>query len=114
VSRDPRDFIDAYRRRAAGPTWHPLLAADEIEPGVWRMMAQYGKCYGEIRLIHIGPEVGYRAVTWSERSHERELIGYYRTLKTASERTHAAFLLSQAAPGFAPNPWPHASTTSEA
>ena len=39
---------------------------------------------GIIRLISVGGEHGYRAVTWAERSEDRRLIGYYRTLRAAA------------------------------
>lgn len=82
--------------------WHPLLAAIETEPGTWYMMGSTGKCYGIIRLLRRGGEVGYRAVTWAPTSAERQLIGYYLTLRTACEATHQRFILTVGA-GSHPN-----------
>jgi len=55
-------------------------------------MAQYAKCYGEIRLLEFGGARGYRAVTWAERSEDRKLIGYFRSVRVAAEATHARFV----------------------
>jgi hypothetical protein len=74
--------------------WHPLFAAVEVEPGVWHMVASTGETYGVVRLIEVAGERGYRAVTWAERSEDRQLIGYFRTLKVAVERTHQRWLAS--------------------
>jgi hypothetical protein len=32
------------------PFWHPILAAVEVELGHWRMVAQYGHAYGDVRF----------------------------------------------------------------
>lgn len=58
--------------------WQPILAAHEQDPGVWFMVDPAGKRYAIVRLIRRGGELGYRAVTWAERSENRQLIGYYR------------------------------------
>jgi hypothetical protein len=38
-------------------------------------------------------------VTWSERSEDRELIGYYRTLRAATFWAHKHWLRTLARPG---------------
>lgn len=68
--------------------WHPLLAAVEYEPGQWTLTGQLGP-YAVVRLLEVGGELGYRAVTHSE---PRQLIGYYRTLRAACEAAHAAYV----------------------
>jgi len=90
------DAHAAHERARSGysPGWHPILSAVESRPGEWMMMAQYGECYGVVRYLRIGGEWGYRAVTWAERSDERTLIGYYRTLRAACWATHRKFLAS--------------------
>lgn len=94
-----QDGIDAAARARTSftPHWHPILAAVEDEPGSWRMIAQYGQCYGVIRMLEIAGERGYRAVTWAERSEDRELIGYYRSLRAACAATHERFVRSRGA-----------------
>lgn len=75
--------------------WHPLLAAVEVEPGEWRMVAQYDDCYGVIRFLPLDRQ--YAATTWAERSADGELIGYYRSLKAATMGTHQRFVRSHGA-----------------
>jgi hypothetical protein len=73
-------------------TWHPILAAVELEPGHWQMIAQYGAVYGEVQIVKRGSEVGYRATT------PNELVGYFRTLRAACAAVHARFVRSHGAP----------------
>lgn len=68
--------------------WHPLLAAVEIEPGVWQLTSQTGP-YAIVRLLEIAGERGYRATTYDE---PRILIGYRRTLRGACEAAHRHWL----------------------
>jgi len=80
--------------------WHPILAAVESEPGTWFMVDEgRNRCYGVIRLLRIRGEAGYRAVTWAERSEDRELIGYYRSLRAASSAAHNRLLSTYGNPG---------------
>lgn len=92
-----QDAFDTAARREAsrGAVWHPLMAAVETEPGVWYMVGSTGKCRGVIRLLRRGDELGYRAVTWAPESADRQLIGYYRTLRAACEATHQRFISEQ-------------------
>lgn len=103
-----RDARDAQARARGGysGSWHPILAAVEVEVGTWQMVAQYGRVYAIVRLLEIGGERGYRVVTWAERSEDRNLVGYYRTLRAAAERAHGHFVKSHGSDGFAPAPWP--------
>jgi hypothetical protein len=68
--------------------WHPILGAVEREPGEWILNAQTGP-YAVVRLVEIGGERGYRAVTHAE---PRSLIGYRRTLRAACELAHHHFI----------------------
>lgn len=72
--------------------WHPILAALEHDPGVWLMIDPAGKRYAIVRLLRRGGELGYRAVTWAERSEDRQLIGYYRNLRAATAAAHMHFI----------------------
>ncbi len=90
-----QDAYDSARRRAADTTrqqWHPILAADEVEPGVWFLRAWDGTPYAIVRALELGGERGYRATTWAERPEDRRLIGYWKTLRRACEVAHARFL----------------------
>lgn len=72
--------------------WHPILATAEPEPGVWLMVDPGGNRYAVVRLLRLDGELGYRAVTWAERSEDRQLIGYYRNLRAATMAAHLHFI----------------------
>jgi len=94
VRHQLQDAYDARRRAESGTRtgWHPILAADEVEPGVWLLRAWDGTPYAIVRALELGGERGYRATTWAERSEDRRLIGYWKTLRRACEFAHARFL----------------------
>ena len=102
-----QDAFDALARarRSYLQDWHPVLAAVETSPGEWIMTGDVGRKYAVIRLLELGGERGYRAVTWAERSEDRELIGYYRTLRAAAGAAHKQWLSGLSPRGFAPDPW---------
>lgn len=89
-----QDAYDARRRAESGSrtSWHPILAADEVEPGTWYLRAWDGTPYAIVRALEIGGERGYRATTWAEASGDRVLIGYWRSLRRACEFAHARYL----------------------
>jgi hypothetical protein len=100
LKHDIRDG-DAAASRARGSFesgWHPILAAREVEPGLWYMVAQYERCYGVIRMLVIGGENGYRAVTWEADPGDRELIGYFRSLRAATEAAHSRYVRNHVPP----------------
>ena len=101
VNGDPQDGIDAGQRARSEyhPDWHPVLLAEEVRPGEWLMVSQYGTRYAVILLLQIGGERGYRAVTWAEASTGRTLIGYYRTLRAACFAAHRRWLEQLGRPG---------------
>lgn len=68
--------------------WHPILAAVEQEPGVWFMVDPRGRRQAIVRLLRRGDELGYRAVTWADRSEDRGLIGYCRSFHGATTAGH--------------------------
>lgn len=78
------------------PRWHPLLAAEERQPGVWTLVDSMGHDYGRVRIVRIGIEVGYVAELGEHPT------GRYRTLRAALEAVHGAFVRAHA-PGGAPN-----------
>ena len=99
MSHRVQDGIDATQRHQSAYTgqWHPILAAQEREPGVWSMVAQYNREYGTVRFIRRGDELGYRV----EDEHGN-IIGYYRTLLAATFAAHRNYL-SALTPGGAIN-----------
>ena len=102
-----QDAYDAAARAKAGhnAAWHPVLAAVEQKPGCWHMTTPYGDEYAVLQLVRIGGEVGYRAVTWAPSSTDRQLIGYYRSLRAAAANAHRYWLSTLSPTGFAPAPW---------
>ena len=102
-----QDAFDAIARakRSYLKDWHPILAAVETAPGEWTMTGDLDRKYGVIRLLEIGGERGYRAVTWAPTSEERRLIGYFRSFRAAAGATHRLWLSGMGPSGFAPDPW---------
>ena len=70
--------------------WHPILAAVEARPGLWRMVDPSGREYGTIELVRVqdaGQQVlRYKAV------RDAEIIGWATTLRRACEGVHQAYL----------------------
>jgi hypothetical protein len=95
MQHDVQDAYDASRRALAGQreSWHPILAAIEGPPCVWRMTAQF-EFYGWIRVVRIADEVGYRTET-----EDGELFGYFRNIRAAAFALHVDFVRSHARPG---------------
>lgn len=100
MRHDSRDGDAAADRARASyaVAWHPLLAAREVEPGLWYMVAQYERCYAIIRMLAIGDENGYRAVTWEADPQQRVLVGYFRSLRAATEAAHAHYIRNHVPP----------------
>jgi hypothetical protein len=67
--------------------WHPILAADEPSAGRWELRDQFGRCYGVVRIVRRGGEVGYRADDSAD-----VLIGYFTNLRAACGHVHARFV----------------------
>lgn len=68
------------------------MAANEYEPGRWVMLDFYDQPYALVVFVRRGDEVGYRADTWTQVSAERELIGYFRSLRAATAASHQRYL----------------------
>ena len=69
------------------PSWHPIMSAVEIRPGMWRMMAQFGRCYATIKMVRRGDEVGYRV-----DGEDGQLLGYYTTLRGSARAAHTTYI----------------------
>jgi len=102
-----QDALDAAARARAGHAaeWHPVLAAVEQRPGCWHLTTPYGAEYAVLQIVRVGGELGYRAVTFAPTSEQRQLIGYYRTLRAAAANAHRHWLSTLSPIGFAPAPW---------
>lgn len=79
-------------------SWHPIMAAHEYAAGEWLMIDPSAKPYAVVRALEVGGERGYRVVTWAERSEDRQLVGYWQTLRAACAAAHRHYL-AQHGPG---------------
>jgi len=84
-------------------SWHPILAAVEVEPGQWVMPDPVGRPYAVVRLLEINGERGYRVVTYAPESGNRLLIGYYGNLRAAAFGANHWFVTTRM-PRDRPNP----------
>jgi hypothetical protein len=76
--------------------WHPILAAVESPPGVWRMVDPMGREYGLIELRRVdGGQLRYKVTRLGE------VLGWATTLREGCFRVHAAFLAAHG-PGGGP------------
>jgi hypothetical protein len=96
--QDAHDAI-SRARKTYREGWHPILSAVETEPGIWLMVGQYGQPYAIIRSIEIGREKGYRIVTAAERREDRKLIGYFTSLRAATNAAHQRWTSGHARAG---------------
>ena len=96
-----QDGVDAARRarRQDVTSWHPVIAAVEVEPGQWHMVTPTDQRYAVILLLEIRGERGYRVVTWAPDSKARRLVGYFRTLRAAAWAGHQIYLSGLGNPG---------------
>lgn len=79
--------------------WHPLLATTEDTPGFWRMVAQYDRTYGLIRLVKRDARLCYRAELIPRPGDEPVLLGYYPTLRQSAWEIHSKHLSMSSRPG---------------
>jgi hypothetical protein len=88
---------DAARERARSgynAQWHPILAAVELEPGRWQMVAQYNVIYGEIRLVRIHGVPKYKATDLYGRE------ATFDSLRAAAKGVHGVYARAHGAPDF--------------
>ena len=79
--------------------WHPILTALETRPGHWLMLDGFDRPHALIEFVRRGPDVGYKAVTWAPDAADRQLIGYYLTLRAATKAAHLRYVASLGNPG---------------
>ncbi|MDY0829148.1 hypothetical protein SK224_08415 [Microbacterium sp. BG28] len=80
--------------------WHPILAADEVQPGVWVLRDPRGNPYGSVQLRRTKDGPRYRT------EHRGELIGWGTSLRQSCMRLHQ-MMLREGVPGLpAGSPWP--------
>ena len=79
-------------RSPTAPRWEAILHAHENprEPGHWHMHYDVtDDPYACVRLLTVeldgAPVKRYRVVTWRRAKTDRELVGYFATLKRACE-----------------------------
>ena len=72
--------------------WHPILAAVEARPGLWRMVDPSGREYGTVELVRVRD--GDDEVLRYKCVRDAEVIGWATTLRRACEGVHQAFLRS--------------------
>lgn len=68
--------------------WHPILSADEPEPGQWRLIDSEDREYGRVTIVRLDGAVRYRM------EFRGALIGYETRLREACSRVHYAFIVS--------------------
>jgi hypothetical protein len=72
--------------------WHPFRLADPVE---WHIRYPVSvPPIGVVRRLEFGirPDVWFRAVTWSEDSTRRRLIGYFATPEDAAAAVWGEYL----------------------
>ena len=74
--------------------WHPILAADEPEPGQWRLLDGYDREYGRVTIVRLDGQIRYRA------EFRGALLGYDTTLRGACYAVHMQFVRSHTAQPF--------------
>lgn len=74
--------------------WHPILAADEPEPGQWRLLDSSEREYGRVTIVRLNGEVRYRV------EFRGALLGYATTLRSACDRVHMVFVRSHGPASF--------------
>lgn len=68
------------------PDWHPIMAAEEREPGVWTMVDPLGQEYGRVEIRRTADGIRYRA---EMRGQE---LGWGRSLRQSCMVVHSAYL----------------------
>lgn len=98
------------KRYPSTPAWHPILDAQEYQPGRWVTYDAYNNPFALIDFIRRGPELGYRVNEWAQNSADQKTIGYYTTLRAAVAAAHQRYIRTRSVP----NPHPlegHSVTT---
>lgn len=98
INANAQDGLDAARRARAGyrgNAWHPLHDAREVEPGIFLLGYTAGtewRPHAVLRLVPLGPDTVWRAVTWADDPADRQLICYATTLAAAAAEAHRQWI----------------------
>ena len=95
---DARRAASSARTDPYDSRWHPILDAYETSPGQWDMVDSTGFVFGHVRIVRRGDEIGYRADSTPYRSHPAELVGYFKTLRTAAKQVHMHYINRHSGP----------------
>jgi hypothetical protein len=80
--------------------WHPIMAAVEGPPAVWRLVDPHGREYGLVELRRVtGGELRYKV------SMRGEVLGWSTTLRDGCRHAHAVFLAAHGPTGGARADW---------
>ncbi len=80
--------------------WHPFLSAEEPEPGVWTLTAQYdSEPYGRVEIRRTEKGVRYKAELYGQ------VIGWATTLRVALDQVHGRYLRTLGPGGAAKADW---------
>lgn len=80
------------------PDWHPMLAAEEREPGTWTMVTPDGREYGTVQIVRVNGEIRYRVTALGQH------VGWTTSLREACQRIHD-ILIASFSPGAPPGGW---------
>lgn len=75
--------------------WHPLLAAQEREPGTWTMVDLDGREYGTVQIVRRDSAIAYRVTAMGRQ------LPYSTNLRDACMLIHRTFIAAHA-PGKPP------------
>lgn len=56
------------------------------------MLDGFDQPHALIEFVKHGPEVGHKTVTWAPGAADRQLIGYYLTLRAAARAAHMRYI----------------------
>lgn len=81
------------------PSWHPLLALSERDPGHWELYRPRTEFdqgpprkYGDIRLVRHDSRLAYRCLVMPPRAERPLDLGLAPTLRAAAELVHLRFV----------------------
>jgi hypothetical protein len=78
------------------------MAAREVSPGRWFVIAHLGEPNGEITFVRLGDQNGYRVDRTDDHGVDIHHVGYFTTLKRSAWEIHSVYLRSHGAPNIDP------------